>query len=172
MFRIQTGDPKPSAVASAADLADGIGRMYSMDTDDAILIWNLIPVRLSYRYDVSVIVDDLVPMLERMIKKTPEHYRVRWASDTFAAEWLIDTDGEQLVIESRWFNALGNYEGLLNSRSSVRVDRADFVREWLKIVTRVVADTRAKGVHLEDEDLLLRAETLLSDDAGPHARRE
>lgn len=52
-FSLQAGRPVVQGCQSAADTADAVGEMYSSEAEDAILVWNLVPVRLPYGWIVA-----------------------------------------------------------------------------------------------------------------------
>ncbi|MEV5942792.1 hypothetical protein [Streptomyces sp. NPDC051994] len=88
-FSIQAGCPAVRKCESAADMADAVGGIYSSEADDATLLWNLVPVRLPYGYDLAALIDDLVPLLEDIQRPEFSETEVFWGSDTFSAEWRI-----------------------------------------------------------------------------------
>ncbi|WP_149261306.1 hypothetical protein [Actinomadura sp. K4S16] len=161
-FWLQVGSPETLEVASAADMAHATAQMYPMNTEDAILFWNRVPVRLEYRYDIPVLLDDLVPLLEEVQDPEISQTEVYWGSDTFSADWNIARDGDSLRINSRWDSVHGSYEPLLNERSQLTVSIDSFVAEWLKVLRRITSDLALRHVRLEDDDIASRARTLLS----------
>ncbi|MFV8128445.1 hypothetical protein [Streptomyces syringium] len=161
-FLIQAGCPAVQTCASAADMADAVGEMYSSDAEDAILVWNLVPVRLSYRYDLAALLDDLVPLLEEIQRPEFSAAEVFWGADTFSAEWQMVREDDSLRIRARWHSTLGNYESLLAERGDAVVPTRTFVAEWAKVLKRIVSDIEVKAVELEDADIFLRAKALLA----------
>lgn len=161
-FSIRAGCPALRRCESAADMADAVGEMYSSEAEDALLVWNLVPVRLSYGYDLAVLVDDLVPLLEEIQRPEFLEAEVFWGSDTFSAEWRMAREGDSLRIRARWYSTLGNHEALLAERGDAVVGTCLFVSEWAKVLRRIVTDIEAKSVELDDEDLFLRAKALIA----------
>ncbi|MFJ6779871.1 hypothetical protein [Streptomyces yangpuensis] len=161
-FSIQAGCPAVRRCGSATDMADAVGEMYASGAEDAILVWNLVPVRLSYRNDVAVLLDDLVPLLEEVGRPGFTDAQVFWGSDTFSAEWVIVREGDSLRIRARWHSTPGNYESLLAERGDVVVPAEEFVGEWAKLLRRIVTDVGAQCAELEDSDLFGRAKALLA----------
>ncbi|MCX5377632.1 hypothetical protein [Streptomyces sp. NBC_00091] len=162
-FSIQAGCPAARRCESAADMADAVGEMYSSEAEDAILVWNLVPVRLSYGYDLAALIDDLVPLLEEIQRPEFSETEVFWGSDTFSAEWRITREGgDSLRIQARWHSALGSYESLLAERGDSVVRTQVFVSEWAKVLQRIVTDMEAESVQLDDDDIFLRAKALLT----------
>ncbi|MFF4159445.1 hypothetical protein [Streptomyces sp. NPDC001678] len=148
-------------------MADAVGELYRSEAEDAILVWNLVPVRLPYGYDLAAMVDDLVPLLEEVQRPEFSGTEVFWGSDTFAVEWIVSRDGDSLRIQARWHSTLGNYESLLTERGDATVTTATFVDEWSKVLRRIVTDIEAESVELEDDDVFVRAKALLGDRVPP-----
>ncbi|MEU3316581.1 hypothetical protein ABZ743_28390 [Streptomyces sp. NPDC006662] len=161
-FSIQAGCPTVRTCKSAADMADAVGEMYPSEAEDAIIVWNLVPVRLPYGYDLAALLDDLVPLLEEIRRPEFTETEVFWGSDTFSAEWKMTREGDSLRIQARWHSTLGNYESLLTERGDAVVATHDFVGEWKKVLQRIVTDIEAESVELEDDDIFLRAKSLLA----------
>ncbi|MFE6909036.1 hypothetical protein [Streptomyces erythrochromogenes] len=143
-------------------MADAVGEMYSSAADDAVLVWNRVPVRLSYGHDLAVLLDDLVPLLEDIRRPGFSAAEVFWGSDTFSAEWVIVREGDSLRIRARWHSILGGYESLLAERGDVVLPAGEFTGEWAKILRRIATDIEAERVKLEDDDLFRRAKALLA----------
>ncbi|MET9570643.1 hypothetical protein ABZY34_16175 [Streptomyces virginiae] len=143
-------------------MAVAVGEMYSFAVEDAILVWSLVPVRLSYGYDLAALLDDLVPLLEETRRAGFSDAEVFWGSDTFSAEWRIVREGDSLRVVARWHSTLGNYESLLAERGDVVVPAREFVGQWVKLLRRIVTDIEAECVDLEDDDLFRRAKALLA----------
>lgn len=144
-----------------ADGEKAVGEMYSSGAEDAVLVWNRVPIRLTYRYDIAVLLDDLVPLLEEVRRPEFSGAGVFWGSDTFSAEWELTREGGDLRIRARWHSTLGNHESSLTERGDVTVGAQEFVGEWSRILRRVVTDAEAGSVELADDDLLVRAKALL-----------
>jgi hypothetical protein len=153
VFSIQPGDPLVEPAERAADLAAAIQTVFPMDTDDAILNWNRIAVRLGYRYDVSVMIDDLLPLLAEVTDEPSGRRRVVWASDTFHADWDVHWLGDELLsVDAEWHSISGDYAGLLNERPTVTLPRTAFVAEWRRLLAAVLRGIDASGVKLERGD--------------------
>ncbi|MFF3723260.1 hypothetical protein ACFYYM_12950 [Streptomyces erythrochromogenes] len=159
---IQAGCPAVRGCGSAADMADAVGELYPFDAEDALLVWNLVAVRLSYGHDLSVLLDDLVPLLEEIRRPSFSNAEVFWGSDTFSAEWGIVREGDSLRIRARWHSILGSYESLLAERGDAVIPAGEFIGEWAKVLRRIVTDIEAERVELEDDDLFCRAKALLA----------
>ncbi|BAY41833.1 hypothetical protein NIES2111_62290 (plasmid) [Nostoc sp. NIES-2111] len=74
-FYIQVSNPiflySPSEIVS--DLAEAIQVIYPMETEKAFIIWNHTYIPLSYKYNLSVIIDDILPMLSDLTSQKKVH---------------------------------------------------------------------------------------------------
>ncbi|MFD5621877.1 hypothetical protein [Streptomyces yangpuensis] len=161
-FSIQAGCPRVRACPRAADMADAASEMYPFGAEDAFLIWQRVPVRLSYGHDLAVLLDDLVPLLEEILRPGFSNTEVFWGSDTFSAEWGIVREGDSLRVRASWHSMLGGYESLLAERGDAVVPVWDFIGEWAKVLRRIVTDIEVERVELQDYDLFRRAKALLA----------
>ena len=67
-FLIQSGNPlwSPPDELAAEYLSEAIEAIFPMDTEDAVMIWGDESVSLSYKYDMSVIIEGALFMLEAL----------------------------------------------------------------------------------------------------------
>jgi len=77
-FSIQVGNPTILAAQSKEleDLSEAWLQLFPMDTENAILYWNWIPVRIGYRYDFSYLIDKLLPLLSALLENDQGEYQV------------------------------------------------------------------------------------------------
>lgn len=160
----------PRLTGVAADLADAVGGMYAAEAEDAVLVWNQVPIRLTYRYDIPVLLDDLVPLLEEVRRPEFTAAEVFWGSDTFSAEWKLAREGDHVRIRARWYSTRGNHESSLTERGDVTVGVKEFVSAWCEVLWRIVRDVEAGSVELADGGLLVRVKALLGDNNDQAAR--
>lgn len=88
-------------------------------------------------------------------------------ASSFFTTWEIRREGDELIIDSRWECVLGGYESLLNERGRLILTTADFSREWLKVLRRLVDDITSQAVRMEDDEMFLRAKVLLANRNEP-----
>lgn len=136
------------------DLADAIQGLFVMETEDAILFWNWVPIRISYKYDLSVMIDDLLPLLSAMIGTEAGRKEVEWGSNTFRATWAVEWGAGQVRIVGQWDSVAGAYEALLNSRATVEIDRDVFLHEWKMPLRRIVEALGAVNPSITDHESL------------------
>jgi hypothetical protein len=157
-------DVDPDEVAQG--FWDAVSKVYSPDTEYMVLSWDLVPVAVDYHYDMYVLVDDIVLMLEGLLAEDFSEVRVAWGSSSFRAVWWIrpkeSGDGpRELVLDSEWDCILGSYEFLLNERREITVERDEFIGRWFALLRKLVADVEAKNVRMEDTMMFDRAKALI-----------
>ena len=67
-FCIQVSNPNflPSA-EEVEYLYQAINTIFPERTETAYLLWNSIPVRIDYKYDLYVLIDDIPPLLDALL---------------------------------------------------------------------------------------------------------
>ncbi|MFC4033919.1 DUF6086 family protein [Streptomyces polygonati] len=178
-FWIQTGSPEARDVPGVVDnMPEAVAEMYPADTDRMILSWNGVPVSLVYCEDVQVMVDDIAAMLAMLAEGgegtegTGKPGYVRWGPSGFQAEWRIDRDGGDLVIDSRWDSVDWGPADLLNERGRLVVPAAYFRGQWLKVLRLLVDDITARSVVMEDTLIFDRVRAVLAAGTLPAASAE
>jgi hypothetical protein len=143
-FCIQVSSPRlvsePPNESEIDTLSDAIEALYLLETERAYISWNWINVPLSYKYDVSVIVDDVVSMLSGLLSSDTGECAVTWPSSVFHATWDLRWRGDELTIRSHWeaVSGGGRIEALLNAHSDLKVSRPEFLGEWASLLAAVV----------------------------------
>ena len=81
-FLIQTGNPalEPTDDREVEGLPLAIQTVFPLATEAAILVWNRVPVQLSYKYDLGDVVHDLLPMLDDVLTRAAGTTSVTGAS--------------------------------------------------------------------------------------------
>lgn len=144
-FVLQVSNPatQPPRPAKVADLAQAVEAIYPMMTEDAVFIWNFYPLLVGYKYDLSVMIDDLLPMLSQILDLESGEYVVHWGSDTFRDIWRLRWDNDQLTAEIDWQGDLGDRAEFFQGLAVVNMARADFLAEWKMLLTRIRTDVES-----------------------------
>lgn len=60
-FYILAGNPRVQSIENSDDksLSEAIETVFPLNTEYAILSWNYISIPLSYKYDISYMIDDI-----------------------------------------------------------------------------------------------------------------
>jgi hypothetical protein len=155
-FAIQVGNPtilRPQTTL-LPDLAYAIEELFPTDTEDAILYWNSIPVLIGYKYHLSMLIDELLPLLSAVLCASKGSYQASWDDSSFDGYWYLEWDEHQMTIEAEWFAVAGNYQALLNSRDKLRISKDAFLREWKGLLRKLIEALYVTGVQIEAQEEL------------------
>lgn len=153
--------------ASEDDLREAIEDVFESETEDAILNWNGVSVAISYKYDLSVMIDDLMNALITMRSASVGELVVEWSSNTFQATWQIAWNEQECVCAATWNSVSGGVERLLSETGAVHISRDDFLAEWKAPLERVVSVLRRAGYSPRGLPRLGALEQLLTQLAKP-----
>lgn len=147
-FWIQASNPSSVDVTSedASTLEEAIESIFPRETEDAILVWSNVYIPLSYKYDLSTIVVDVLNMLQQLLASEDGEWSVEWPSNTFAMRWQLTWKGEQLSIRiSNLRSVVGDTEALLIQRPELVLNRAEFLREWKSVLDTITLSLKSAG---------------------------
>lgn len=138
-FAIQASNPEFCAEFHEADesLSDFIESLFPLHTEFALLIWNGMFVPLSYKYDISIIIEDILEMLECIMSSQTGNLEVTWPSNTFCSHWKLEWSDDSVSIVTVWTSVIGQTEEKLNNVPEVRLGKAQFIAEWAEILSVV-----------------------------------
>ena len=136
-----------------ADLASAYRHIFRKNMEWGVLLWSGVPVRISYRDDLPLLLETLIDLL-RFVHRPGGRARAEFQFDTPNLEtvWRVEHAGEQLEIQGCWQRVRGGYEAALNAFESVSMRREDFLSEWkllLEQVLRAFADAAAQVTRAE-----------------------
>jgi len=146
-FFIQAGYPQSLSVSDRSDenMSDAVQTVFRADTERAILAWNRIYVPLDYKYDLSLMVDDIVDLIEQLNNHTSGHQSVHWPSNTFSSEWALTWADDTLEIHSRWACVIGGTVDLLNKNCKLELAKAEFMAEWRRPLNKIACALESAG---------------------------
>jgi hypothetical protein len=151
---VQTGEPHVLTTREVVpDLQGALQTIYPMATERAILFWNGIPVRLDYKYDLSLMLDELLRMVLVLSDPHEHELGISWGSDTFTAVWQMEWGGDRLLVRSGWESIGGGYERLLNSRHELEMSRRQFMAEWKMLFLKIADAIDRSGITISAEVL-------------------
>ncbi|MCM1259109.1 MAG: hypothetical protein NC307_14835 [Roseburia sp.] len=146
-FYIQASNPRTLYSLELEDesLSDAIESAFVSNTENAILVWNYISIPLSYKYDISYMIEDILNLLSSLQKMAKGKMEIHWLPDTFRCNWLISWDADQLRIEAKWECTVGHLEGLLNEKPVITLTPKEFLSEWKEILFMVIKGLKNCG---------------------------
>jgi|GEM_PF-1975116 len=152
IFLIHPGNPAWQEPESpvAEDLAEAVEAVFSMETEDAVMVWGNQAVPVSYKYDMSVIAEDVIFMLECLRAENRGEETFFFSSDTFSSEWLMKWDDSRLFIDPTWNSVSENRHGELNAVGAAEVSVSHFVGQWTMVLEKIYEAVLMSGVTMED----------------------
>lgn len=135
-FYIQASSPRIETVFDANDecLSDAIESIFPLNTENAILVWDYVCIPLSYKYDISYMIEDIIKLLNNLQQNKKGHLNINWLPNTFRCNWEINWDHGHLTIKSRWECTMGHLEEVLNHKGHISLSIEDFLCEWKKFL--------------------------------------
>ncbi|HZN96441.1 MAG TPA: hypothetical protein VFB61_01765, partial [Gemmatimonadales bacterium] len=129
MFDLEARSPGCSGSRDESDstLSDAVQTIFSAD-DYAVMAWGAQEFRLGYKYDIGMMIDDIIEMILAIRKGDAGSFEVDWPSSGFPYLWSIKWNAADVEIVARARDEPGAVGRV--GRESVRIDRADFVRAW------------------------------------------
>lgn len=139
-FYIQASNPRTQNVKNFDDvnLSDAIESIFLLNTEKAILVWNYISIPLSYKYDISYMMDDLLELLHYLQSVDNGKMTIHWLPDTFRCDWSIVWNHGQMDIQSHWECTVGSLETLLNNHSRISIPVKHFISEWREVLNIII----------------------------------
>jgi hypothetical protein len=153
-FFIQTSNPLiwDQTGTQVERYYEALSKVFEAYTEDAFLIWNDIPVRMTYEHDLYVNLYDMHMLLKSLLELEEGSGRIGWGSDTLNATWNVEWRNNNIKVSSHWNSVAGGYEDLLNSRSNLETSKDLFLREWKMLLRKVIDAIRQSGVIITDKE--------------------
>lgn len=153
-FEIQISNPaiRPCPHEERESLSAALPAIFPEPTEDAIMVWNWIPVKINYNCDLSVMMEDILFMLREILASDKGSTVTIFGANTFRVEWSISWEDQSLRVESNWQSISGSYEQLLNDRNILEVQKDRFLREWKSLLTKVINAIETSGIRIEDKE--------------------
>lgn len=129
-FYVQASSPRFHCEASdehAESLGEAVEYSFPLLTEKMFMAWKGHRIPLCYKYDLSVIVEDLLELLVELQRPSGEQ-ETFWGSDTFCGRWFLKWGDGRLEVQADWRDVGAGLEKLLASEISIPV--AHFLAEW------------------------------------------
>lgn len=163
-FSIQVSNPTATTEADEHDetIGETVESLFPLDTEHAFVVWNGIYIPLSYKYDLSVIYDDVIEMIETLVESSEGDLTVCWPSSSFDAEWNLKWADGSVEIKAEWRRLLGSTERLLRDSGPVVIEIGRFVAEWRSLLMRLYEALDQAGVSQRLTDGMARLRSLIT----------
>ncbi|HEX8658363.1 MAG TPA: hypothetical protein VF690_12545, partial [Hymenobacter sp.] len=144
-------DPQGKSVGEAVESC------FPDSEDGAQLLWNGVVVHLSYKYDLSIVIHDVVDLVRHVRTCARGDFDIAWPSNTFHTTWQVATADGRVRITACWYCVRGVAESL-NAAPVAEATRADFLAQWvalLRLANRALVDTGYTPGELADWEPLI-----------------
>ena len=134
---------------SFSSLEKACQHVFRRNLEYAILLWNGLPVRLSYLDDLPAMVDELVSMLNRVCNEIKDtSFDCVFNTPNIEMTWHITIESDFIIVSAIWGKTSGNYQMALNQLGMVRMSRYEFLCEWKLLLQQLVKSINDSGVKL------------------------
>ena len=148
-FFILSSNPYIANKTNADDnkLSEAIESIFPMDTEELILFWNHVGIPLSYKYDISYMIDDILMILQHLQSEEKGELLIHWLPDTFRADWKLEWSGEMISINANWESLKGDLQEVLVNSKKVEVLKSEFMNEWKMLLKILISALERNGYH-------------------------
>jgi hypothetical protein len=158
-FTLDAGRPAFVAARDESDstVSDAMQTVFPLE-ERALLEWNGVAFPLGYKYDLSVMLDDIVEMVLAIREAESGSFQVDWPSSGFPYQWTIGWDTSWVEVQAHARDEPGAMN--LSGRERVRVHRGSFVAAWRALLGTVLSCLEEAGygsLQLHGLDRLRRA---------------
>ena len=163
-FYLQASEPRHRPVLNpdVEDLGEAIEEVFVFPTEQAFICWEGNRIPLCYKYDISVIITELIEMLEHVTQKAEGSYCAIWSSDTFRGKWELTWASHMVSVEATWDELSGGLlESLNRSIRNLKLPIHNFISEWRRPLAQVYEALTAAGYIQDQLEDLGRLERLI-----------
>jgi hypothetical protein len=162
-FFIEPGQPTPLKAQQiiAADLSDALQDIYSMDDNNRVyLIWKTYRIPLCYKYDLSIIIEDILLMLQSLLDSN--HQTISFGSNTFNCTWSMKWNKCHITITAKWNSVVGNIEKELNELTPNTIETSHFIKQWYPILLNIKKGIEYSEIAMIDRESYTQLTHLLT----------
>lgn len=145
---------------SFASLRETYQYLFRRNREFALLLWNGIPVRLSYVWDIPWMIEKIIILLDKLTDEneldTETHHHCYFQTKNLKFNWYLEWNSEAIEMDSFWEKIPGNYETALNSLGHIKMMKQEFLYEWkllLEQLIRAFQDAGGRIYESEQADL-------------------
>jgi hypothetical protein len=148
-FYIQASNPTFYSPTESYDdsLKEVIEAIFPYEAEYAFIVWNGFPISLRYKYDVGMIINDVLSIINLLLFSEVQVCQVKLDCFAFSTLWQMKWSDDSLTIASEWFRTSGKYEDWLNKYNQIEIKKSTFIAEWkmlLQVVIKAIEETNRK----------------------------
>ena len=168
MFNIQISNPISIETRNGNDesIEEAIDTIFPLENEYCFINWNNIFIPVSYKYDISIMIKDIIRIVD-FIKKGEGKLEFDWASNTFSASWRMECTSDSIRIESTWVSVLGKLKDLLNDNATLEIKKKVFVDKWITLLLFVKGKLEKAGYNSNNLEDFYQLENINSFTVNP-----
>jgi hypothetical protein len=153
-FYIEVSSPAilycPSEVA--IDVADAIETIFPTH-EDGFVVWDGVRIPFSYKYDLSVMYDDIPFCMTKIRESEAGNYNLCFGSNTFCVVWNLEWKDRVISITSQWIGLRGEIANEINNTCRYLECEVDiFIGEFKKLLQFINKNIEISSIVIDDKD--------------------
>jgi hypothetical protein len=155
-FYIQASNPAFLNAAESYDdsLKEVIEAIFPYEAENAYLVWNGFPIKMQYKYDVSMIMEAVLALLEILLSSSNiPGIPIDIDCFSFSTSWYVRCLEDSISITSKWQRIEAGYEDVLNSDNQLEIKKDDFMKEWKMLLRKVIEAIEQSNIKADKKSL-------------------
>ena len=154
-----------------SSLEAAFAHVFRNNLEWGIVLWSDVPVRISYRDDLPVMLNPLLDLLVYASGMEKQgHTSFHFETPNLHTTWSAEISGEMIGISAGWRHLNGGYESALNQVPMIWMSVRDFLCEWKLLLQQLLQAFDDSGARLTRRDARNRFEMMQRIEAGIPAR--
>ena len=155
-FYIQASNPmiRDGVSANVTEIEEAVQDIFESETEDFLIVWGGVPIVLNYKFDMSVMIEDIIWMLAAIQADDSAQFAIEWPSNSFDTTWNLRRKGGTVTCEACWRRISGGVEILLKEVPSITMSIEQFLAEWKAPLIRVAEALEEVGYQPQKDDWL------------------
>ncbi|TGE24562.1 hypothetical protein E5K00_04940 [Hymenobacter aquaticus] len=138
-------------------LAEALESCFPQMNDGAVLLWNGVSVPLSYKFDLGIIIHDIIFLVQQLRTCSMGSFTICWPSNSFRVDWQVAVAAGRVQVTALWESVYAPVDAL-NASPVVEADQVGFMAQWLALLrfaNQALLDTGYTAGELDDYVLLV-----------------
>jgi hypothetical protein len=158
-FYIQVSNPTFQIPDESYDdsLKEVIEAIFPYECELIFIVWNGLPVPIMYKYDLSLIINSILSLINLLLFHEDRNFSVNLACFTFSTSWHFNLSDGVLIITSAWRiegeNKKQEYEDRLNEYNRIEIKKSDFLAEWKMLLQKIIEAIEKSNLKVDKKSL-------------------
>jgi hypothetical protein len=132
-----------------------IEAIFPYEAEYAFLSWNGLPIPLRYKYDIGMIFNEVLSLLDFLLSSEEDlDFSITLSCFAFTSLWHIKTvENSCLSITSEWSRVESKYEQWLNNNNYIEIKRNVFIAEWKALLQKIIEAIKQSSLSVDRKSL-------------------